>query len=177
MRNVRMALNRGLASLGASGIVAIGLLVFCAGFYASWIAPRQEQIQALEAKSAKLQQTTSRPAAARSGQGPLSDFYAFFPSTEAIPGALDRLFGLSQRHGLDIAKSEYRLVGSTDPNITTYQVRFPLNGTYVQVRKFVAAALQEFPFASLDELRLEKRRVEDARVDSQIRLTFYLRAK
>jgi hypothetical protein len=56
-------------------------------------------------------------------------------------------------------------------------MRFPLKGTYEQVRKFLAAALQEFPFASLDELRLERRSIEDTNVDSQIRFTLYLRAK
>jgi hypothetical protein len=163
--------------MGISGIAGLGLLVFCIGFYASWIAPRQEQVRSLEDKSAQLQQAPGAARVSLAEQGPLTDFYGFFPTSDAIPKTLDRLFTLAQQHGLDIVRSEYRLVRSTDANMTTYQVRFPLKGTYEQVRKFLAAALQEFPFASLDELRLERRRIEDSNVDSQIRFTIYLRAK
>jgi hypothetical protein len=177
MHKLATSLNRALAGIGRTGIVGLGLLIFSAGFYASWIAPRHEQIRALEVKSARLQQPSGPAPVGQRDRGPLSDFYGFFPSPESIPKSLDLLFGLAQRNGLEITKSDYRLVASADPNITTYQVRFPLKGTYVQVRKFVAAALQELPFASLDELRLEKKRVEDANVDSQIRFTFFLRAK
>jgi hypothetical protein len=177
VHNFIASANRALAAMGMSGMVALGLLVFCAGFYASWIAPRQEQVRALEARAGRLQRGPRAAAPTPSEQGPLGDFYDFFPAADAIPKTLDRLFALAQRNGLDIAKSEYRLVGSIDTNMTTYQVRFPLNGTYDQLRKFIAAALQEFPFASLDELHLEKKRVEDAAVESQIRFSFYLRVK
>ena len=177
MRKLAASLNRGLAAVGHTGIVGIGLLIFCAGFYTSWIAPRHDEIRVLEARIARLQQASGAPAAVQRDRGPLTEFYGFFPPAESIPKALDVLFAVAQRNGLEIVKSDYRLVASADPNITTYQVRFPLKGTYVQVRKFVAATLQELPFASLDELRLEKKRVEDVTVDSQIRFTFFLRAK
>ena len=43
------------------------------------------------------------------------------------------------------------------------------------MRDFAAAVLRELPTASLDALRFDRKRADDAELDAQLRITFYLR--
>ncbi len=175
LSSLRPALNRSLSRLGIPGIAGIGLLLFSLGLYESAIAPKAAEVAALREKIAKLQRFPQ--AAKRSaGEGPLSDFYAFFPPQASLPQWLGKVYELGESENLSIPKGEYRLVRGPDESISAYQAVFPVKGTYEQVRRFVAGVLNEMPFVSLDDLRLEKQRAADPVVDSRIRLTIYLRA-
>ena len=177
MKNIRAIGNRWAALLGAPGVIGIGLLLFSLGFYNSAIAPGQERVEQMRAKVERLQQKSGSPQETRGVPGPLSDFYGFFPPFDAASEGLGRLYALAAQEGLDLPKGEYRLANEAQGQIITYQAIFPLKGTYIQLRRFIVAMLNELPYISLDDLRLEKQRTGDTVVDSQIKLTFYLRIK
>lgn len=90
---------------------------------------------------------------------------------------MDRIYAAADKEGLELPKGEYRLVRGLQGQIATFQAVFPIRGTYPQLRRFIAVVLNEFPFVSLDDLRLEKQRAADPAIDSQVKLTVYLRAK
>lgn len=174
MAELRAKLERAVSLLGVPGIVGFGLLLFSVGLYESAIAPGAKELAALRAQIGAL---APRGAAASQGDAgaSLGEFRAFFPPQSSLPARLDRIYALAEKEGLDMPRGEYRLVrGSRDP-VTAYQAVFPVRGTYEQIRRFVAAVLNEMPFVSLDDLRLEKQRSVDQVVDSQIRMTLYLR--
>jgi hypothetical protein len=176
MKNVRAVVNRALGALGLAGVAGIGFLLFAFGIYQSSVVPARERIAVFEARIAKAPRLTTAPAA-NSARGPLTDFYGFFPPLAELPEYLAKVYALAESAGVSITKGEYRLGGSSQAGLTSYQAVFPLTGTYAQVRRFVAGVLNEVPNASIDDLRLEKQRAEDAIVTSQIKLTFYLRTR
>lgn len=176
MSAIRATLNRWLTGLGTPGVVGVGLVLFSLGLYDSSIAPAAERFAAMQAKIAKLQQQ-SRLSKIDREQGPLADFYSFFPPVDTLPESLDRIYAAADKEGLELPKGEYRLIRGRQGRIATFQAVFPIRGTYPQLRRFVAVVLNEFPFVSLDDLRLEKQRAADPGINSQVKLTVYLRAK
>ena len=170
--SVRSMLEEAASRLGLPGIAGFGLLLFSAGLYQSAIAPRAAEVHALQERAASLPVAASAPDAAGD---PLAGFYAFFPLEATLPQCLQRVYRIAEREGLEIPKGEYRLVRAPGVPLAAYQAVFPVRGSYAQLRRFVAGVLNDLPFASLDHLRLEKQKTADTAVDSQIRLTFYLR--
>jgi hypothetical protein len=76
---------------------------------------------------------------------------------------------------LQIQQAEYRL----EPRgraLLAYRVTFPMRGTYVQIRQFVATVLKDMPIASIDALRFERKNSADAQLETQVRLTIHFRA-
>jgi hypothetical protein len=125
----------------------------------------------------QLQQLPQLPVQREKGAGPLADFYGFFPALETLPGALAHVYVIAEKAGINLDKGEYRLIASPEERLTRYEAVFPVRGNYTQVRAFAVSVLHDLPFASLDDLKLEKKRAEDTVLDSQIKLTFYLRPK
>jgi hypothetical protein len=101
-------------------------------------------------------------------------FYALFPAAAKLPEELERLYALAREAGLSIQQGEYRLE-SRGAGLLSYRVAFPVKGTYAQIRQFVGATLKDLPIASIDALRFERRRVGDAQLEGQVRLTIYFR--
>lgn len=176
MNRIRALLNRWLVVLGTPGVIGIGILLFSVGFYDSAIVPVRQQLAVAEGAIAKLQ-NRSRQSEAGHDAGPLSDFYSFFPPVGSLPEFLDRIYAVAGKEGLDLPRGEYRLVSNQQGQIATFQAVFPIRGSYRQLRRFIGVVLNEFPFVSLDDLRLEKQRAADPMIDSQVRLTLHLRAK
>lgn len=177
MKRARAALNRTLLRLGVPGVAGIGLLLFALGLYQSTLAPGQARVAAMQAEAARH----GRPGALHPGVplkgGPLADFYAFFPPMATMPRWLEKVYAMARAQGLDVPKGKYHLVSSSQEPIVAYEAVFPIRGSYPRLRRFVAAVLNELPFASLDDLRLEKQKTTDQMVDARIKLTFYLRAR
>jgi hypothetical protein len=177
MKTARAKLNRALALLGVPGIAGLGLALAALGVYASVVAPGASRIAAMQETAARFGTLAQGPEQAQGTRGPLSDFYDFFPPSAALTDALNKVYALAEAEGLDIPKGEYRFARAPEAPIATFQAVFPVRGSYLQVRRFAAAVLNELPFVSLDDLRFEKQRAADLAIDSQIRLTFFLRAQ
>ena len=101
-------------------------------------------------------------------------FYELFPAVAKLPEELERLYALARAAGLQIQQGEYRLE-SRGAGLLSYRVAFPVKGTYAQIRQFVGATLKDLPIASIDALRFERKRVGEAQLEGQVRLTIYFR--
>ena len=49
-----------------------------------------------------------------------------------------------------------------------------MKGTYAQIRRFLAAALNDIPVASLDRVAFERKRAADLQVEASIRFTLFI---
>jgi hypothetical protein len=56
-----------------------------------------------------------------------------------------------------------------------YRVTLPVRGSYSEVRNFISAVLKDMPGASIDGLRFERKKADDAQLEAQLRLTLYAR--
>jgi hypothetical protein len=170
---VKARLNAFLRGLGALGVLGIGVLMLCLGFYASSVMPLKEELRAQRAALSRARTSTDyRPVSSRPADE-LARFYAHFPPADELTKHVDRLHRLALRSGLELAQGEYRL--EKPAGLWTYRITLPVRGRYPQVRDFAADILRELPVASLDALRFDRKGARDAEVDAQLRLTLYLR--
>lgn len=159
----------------ALSVLAIALLLG-ATLYVHWVAmpPLQARLQALEARPPSARRALAPPAADEVDQ--LRTFYRHFEGGASLPTHLKALHRLAQRHGIAMRQGEYRLVAGGDARLRQYQMTLPVHGAYPDLRRFVAAVLQEVPAAALDQVTFERRRVEDGAVEARVQFTVFLPA-
>jgi hypothetical protein len=172
---VRYRLEALLRRLGVAGVVGLGVLLACAGFYVSALAPLEREAAAQRLALERLKaRTPHRPIAAGGRADELRRFYAVFPDAAGLTDELERLHALARRTGLDLSQGEYRLERRAS-GLWAYRVTLPARGNYAQFRDFVGSVLKNMPIASLDALRFERKKAADTTLDGQLRLTIYAR--
>ena len=172
---MKARIQRFLRALGPAGVLGLGVLAACAGFYRSALVPAERELAESRAAIERLRaRMPYRPVSAASPTQEIARFYGLFPPASRLTEHVDRLHRLGRRAGLDIAQGEYRLEKPA-AGLWLYRITLPVRGGYPQVRDFAAAVLRELPTASLDALRFDRKRADDAELDAQLRITFYLR--
>jgi len=175
---MKTRLNRLLRALGAPGVLALGVLLACAGFWASALKPLQDELAAQRVALERLQnRTLYQPAAASREdrrEAELARFYGLFPPTERLAEEVARIHRLARGAGLDLDQGEYRLERRS-VGLWAYRINLPVRGTYPQLREFMGTLLRDVPVASLESLRFERKRAADAQLDAQLRLTVHVR--
>jgi hypothetical protein len=166
----RARLERLLRRLGAPGVAAVGILLFCAAFWASAIAPVAE-------RHARAAETLARLDGARAGGSQSADdgldtFYQFFRSGKSSADWLQRIYALARKEGLQLRQGTYRF--ERGERLSRYEVTLPVRGSYAQIRRFTADVLNEVPVASLDGIGFERKRADDPQVEAQVKFTLFL---
>ena len=163
-----------LARLGAAGVLGIGVLLACAGFYASWLAPLEREAAARSLALEHLKARSPQQPVAVGRADELRRFQSLFPSASELTGEVEHLHRLARAAGLDLAQGEYRLERRPS-GLWAYRITLPVRGTYAQCRDFIAAVLKDMPIASLDALRFERKRAAETQIEAQLRITLYAR--
>ena len=104
----------------------------------------------------------------------LSNFYAFFPLTDAVPDILGRIQRAAQRNDLTLARGEYKFTEERDFQLARYQITLPVAGAYSQVRGFVNDVLDAVPAAALEELTLKREAIGEDTLEARVRFTLFL---
>jgi Tfp pilus assembly protein PilO len=171
------SIKRWLVNLRWPGLTGLVLLVIAVAFYAFTVQPARERLRVLAAERTQLSArlgSRGGEAARPSERGQLSNFYAFFPLTDAVPELLGQIARAAQHNRLSLDKGEYRLGRDKDFRLARYQVTFPVRGSYAQVRGFVNAVLDAVPAAALDELTLKRETIGDQDLEARARFTLFL---
>lgn len=170
---MKARIETGLRRLGAPGVLGIGVLLGCAGFYLNALLPARAQAHA---ERLALEQLAAGPAGRplASADGALERFYALFPAPADLSGELARLHRLALASGLELSQAEYRLE-HREAGLWTYRANLPVRGNYVQLRQFLSTVLSDMPAASVDALRFERRKAADTRLEALVRVTLYAR--
>lgn len=164
-----------LQGLGAAGVLGIGILIFCIPFYFSAVQPAERELLALRLAAERLQtRTPFQPVSSGGRADEVRRFYSLLPQVERLPHELERLYGLARTARVDLLQGEYRFEKSPG-GLVSYRITLPIRGTYQQIREFVGATLKNMPTASLDALRFERKRIGDAQLEAQVRMTMYFR--
>jgi hypothetical protein len=166
-------LRRILETLGAPGVIGIGVLVFCLPFYLASVAPAEREVAKRSAAAAKTTRLAGQPVSAPDGAADLERFYRRFPTLDALQSELEAIYAHARASRLQLAQGEYRLEKGV--GLAAYRVTLPVRGSYAQVRQFVGHVLKDMPTASLDAVRFDRRKAGDAQLEAQVRLTIYLR--
>jgi hypothetical protein len=168
-------LQRMLRGLGVAGVLGLGVLVACAGFWASALAPAREELAAQRLAVERLRSRTPYQPVSTSGRGEeMRRFHGLFPPAEGLTDQLQQVHRLARAAGLELAQGEYRLERPAY-GLWAYRLTLPVRGTYPQLRGFVAALLANMRTASIEALRFERKKAAEAELDAQLRITLYLR--
>ena len=172
---MKARLERRLRRLGPAGVLGIGVLLACAGFYVQALAPLEGEVAAQRTALERLRSRTPyQPVASSGREEDLQRFYALFPSVTQLTDEVEHLHRLARKSGLELAQGEYRLERRTE-GLWAYRVSLPVRGSYPQFRQFLSSVLADMPIASLDALRFERKRAADTQLEAQVRLTLHAR--
>ncbi|RJG05280.1 hypothetical protein D3870_03935 [Noviherbaspirillum cavernae] len=108
------------------------------------------------------------------GEARLAAFYDSLGEAKYVEQQIKTLFAIAGKTGLMLRTAEYRLGESKDGHFQTYQVVFPVKGSYSALRQFCEQLLLAIPFASLDELTFKREAIGNPALEARVRLTLYL---
>ena len=170
-----------LGLVGRSGVVGIALLVVAAALVGSVVVPQQERVSELEQEIESLRRapaTETEVALPESQELSVEKFYRSLPQSATTPDWLQRIFDAASTNGVVLEQGEYILLSNPNAKLEQYRIVFPLKGTYPQLRKFTAGALEAVPALALESLLFKREKIADGSVDAKITFLLYLeRAK
>ena len=172
-------LKRGLARLSREGAAGALLLAVCGAFYFTALRPTEVRLDQLQTRVTSLHDQlratarTLRPDADAPAEQ-LVTYYKFFPTQTSAPTWLAKIYRAASDQNLQLEQGDYRAGREKAGRLVRYQITLPVKGSYVQLRKFLAAVLSEIPIVSLDHISFERQKIGDDFVEAKIRLTLYL---
>ncbi len=164
--------------LGALGL--LGLLGLLAGLLMllSAVMPAQQAVQHkkdeitwLNAQPQGAMQQTQAPKL--DDEQALQQFYQQFPPVGEVSKVLAQIHQLAQEKGISLVVGEYKLApDANNPRLMRYEIIFPVQGSYKNLRAFIASASEKFPTLGLAEVNIKRESVKDTAV--QIKLSYAL---
>jgi len=164
-------------ALGWKEMLALALLGVALGFHLTVIRPMERRKAFLEER---LEQLSKRGEEAKQGTipdgatGRLAAFYRFFSQADPEIDVLARLYEISRNTGVELRVGDYGWYKPEGTRLSRYQITLPVAGNYAQIRAFSENTLLAIPTLSLDKINFRRKRVSDAEVEAEIRMTLYL---
>lgn len=103
-------INAWLGRLGTAGVLGLGALLACAGFYLSAVVPAERELAAQQLAAERLRTRSPQQPVAADGRGDqLRRFYNLFPPVNQLTDQLEQLYGIARKSQLELSQGEYRL--------------------------------------------------------------------
>jgi Tfp pilus assembly protein PilO len=119
------------------------VLVIIAGnavFSITGIARQSDEILSMQERIAVLKQGVKRPAAGQHLEGAISGvetFKARIPDHKGLTGVLNDIFRAARKNALQIPTGDYDPITVKETDISKYTIKFPVEGTYSQIKRFI----------------------------------------
>jgi hypothetical protein len=167
-------LRHQLGHLGTLGLLG---LVICMVIGLTSLLPGEK---ALQQKTQALAWLSQQPNESSQAQLPklndeeaLQKFYAQFPPVGEVSKVLAQIHQLAQAKGISLVVGEYKLApDANNPRLMRYEIIFPVQGSYQNLKAFIASASEQFPTLGLAEVNIKRETVKDTAV--QIKLSYAL---
>jgi hypothetical protein len=104
----------------------------------------------------------------------LAAFYAALGQYRYAEQQVKTLFAIATKTGLTLDQAEYRSAADKQGRFYTYQVNFPVKGSYPAIRRFCEQVLLAVPFASLDQMSFKRDAIGANVVEAKLHVTLYL---
>lgn len=165
-------------AIGLPGVVAAGVLAFCAMFWFTATAPARSELDSLERQVVRSETRTGSTQGAvphaRSTAQQLKSFLDSLPDLSNARSETLRLHASAQEHGLQLESGEYRLLRDETPTIARYQLRLQVRGSYVAIRGFLAEVLESLPAIGLDEFLLTRENIGADEVTARLQFSLFM---
>jgi len=170
-----LKLHERLRTLGRSGVAGLALLLLAALAYVTLVVPLDQKIDGLRMEVARTQaRMTGRLSPAERSDRALTSFYGYFPRADSSPLWLGKIYDAAKEAGVRLASGEYEFQRVEGLRLGRYRMSLPVQGSYEQVREFVAVVLKEVPAASLDDIALRREDIGSSELEARLRLTLYM---
>lgn len=161
-----------------SVIVAVLMALTCGLFFFHAVFSSQEKIDMLQSEITAVQTSFhTEPIlpqqAALTHQ--LAQLYLRFPERKAVSEPMSHLYNAAAEQNINLDQGEYAFSVEPGGKLARYDIVLPVRGGYVQIRKFIAQALNELPTLSLDSIAFGRQKIDDVAIDAQLKMTLYLR--
>jgi hypothetical protein len=171
--------------LGVWGLLGLIIAVSSSVFYITSMPALKHNIAVIKAEgvtnnSAKqFEQATTAP---QTTEQEIVDFYEQFPAVDGLPEALAQLSRMATEQDLALNSGDYKLKQIKQSKealapraLDRYEFVLPIQGNYIQIRKFLSAVLDALPALALTDLQMVREDTLSPSVEAQ--LTFVLYAK
>lgn len=165
--------------LGLLGTLGLLGLIICMLVGLTSLLPGE---QALQQKTQALAWLSQQPAETSQQQAKLprlndeealQKFYEQFPPIGEVSKVLAQIHQLAQAKGISLVVGEYKLApDANNLRLMRYEIIFPVQGSYKNLKAFIASASEQFPTLGLSEVNIKRETVKDTAV--QIKLSYAL---
>lgn len=171
-----------VANLPVLPLIAFLLVVAAALIHIVVLPGREAAIEDGERRLSSLERSVRRAAMERqSGRATPDDtrqrLLDRFPTEDQLNAELGRLLELANKEGLRIPTGDYRLVPGKDGLFDRYVLNLPVKGSYLTIRRYVAAVRREFPDLAVEDISLHRENIGSAEVEAQLRFILFGRRK
>jgi Tfp pilus assembly protein PilO len=165
--------------LGLLGTLGLLGLIICLVMGLTSLLPEEQALQQKTQALAWLSQQPAQSAQAQPQLPKLNDeealkkFYGQFPPVGEVSKVLAQIHQLAQAKGISLVVGEYKLApDANNPRLMRYEIIFPVQGSYKNLKAFIASASEQFPTLGLAEVNIKRETVKDTAV--QIKLSYAL---
>ena len=163
-------------SLGRTGRAGLAGIALILGSGVFMISTLQQLSAEVRQQRADLREALAREAnGARSvTQDPLQGLRRL-PTRAQVPDVLGRLLNLAQDAQLSIDTAKYEISATKTGSLVRYQLAFPVDGSYPQIRRFIDSALKTLPELAVNQVSIARKSIGDGTVEAQLRMTIFTR--
>ena len=180
MNDLLWTLRRWGRKLGRTGIAGLALIGLALVLRALDVAPLEAEIAANATRIAELEAAARTRAVAEAAPAAAARARAAAlpaSTTPLIKQAAERvreLEKLAKKHRLTLLRGQYTPQPVPGTTLVRWQIVFPIQAPYVNLRAFVADSLAAMPTLALDDIRLKREKIGEASVDADLRFNLYL---
>lgn len=140
-----------------------------------WLLEEQAQLRQ------SLERLDVRPALLTTSEGggdlraQLAAFEASLPEPGDAASIVKKLFVLAERHGVQLAKGEYRANQDTAALLMRYLITLPVSGDANRIQAFMLDALVEIHQLGLDGIAFKRESTGNGNVEARLRFVLLMR--
>lgn len=175
-------------SLGFGGLLGIGLLFASLVAYmtsvsemASQVANAQSQVELASRKPVYIVNSDKAPIPQMPTLQTVKTLYQGFPMEVSLPRQLTRISELAKQRGLVLSTGDYRLkklkktTKKSDARLVQYEILFPVKGSYLAIRAWMKALLEQFPTLAFKSLEFRRENTLSPEVEAHLEMVLYVR--
>lgn len=173
--NLRAATKPTALAIGAARLYgfigwqgSLGILLLLCGALMLHISMRAHQ------RGVVMESQLVSDAPAAGGASKARPIRVVAPLAEQVPTLLTRIQRTATEYGLTWARADYRLQPPRADMPAALEVRCAPTGSYIAIRKFVAALLLDNPTLTLREFDLDRPSAEASTIQAKLTIVVYL---
>jgi len=161
--------------IGYFGVLGLSMLVVAIALYFSLNLPQTRHLHSVEAARAQLSTHQSQPDKLKTPQHILSAeaFFKQFPDSVQKDTSLKTIIAIAEQNALTLVTGKYETLIKESGSVVFYQISFPLEGNFPQIKRFLATTLNTLPNAALSHLRLHRPSIESNQIEADVIFTLY----